>query len=57
MSKKKKRVFDAGAMIREIARECIGQPRPTAILVDKRQRKRQRVTEREVREALKGPGR
>jgi hypothetical protein len=50
---RKKRVFDVGAVVREIARERIGQPKPTAVLVDKRRSKRRRETDREVREALR----
>jgi hypothetical protein len=53
MMAKKKRVFDVGAIVREIARERIGQPKPTAILIDKRQGKRRIETDREMKEALR----
>jgi hypothetical protein len=49
----KKKTFDVGATVREIARERIGQPKPTAVLVDKRSIKRLRVTKREIKEALR----
>jgi hypothetical protein len=50
---RKKRVFDPFAVVREIARERIGQPKPTAVLVDKRRQKRAREVDRECRDALK----
>jgi hypothetical protein len=49
MAQKKHRTFNAGAVVREIARERIGQPRPTAVLIDKRYRKATRQIERELR--------
>jgi hypothetical protein len=54
MANNKNRTFNAGAIVREIARERIGQPKPTAVLVDKRQAKRRRETIRELREAVCG---
>lgn len=47
---KKKKTFDAGAAVRALARERIGQPKPTAILKDKRGRARVRDAEREIRQ-------
>lgn len=53
MAKNKKRVFNPYAVVREIARERIGQPKPTAVLVDKRRGKQKRVMDREVSELLR----
>ena len=50
---KRKGVFNSLALIREMARERIGQPRPTAVLVDKRRIKREREQRREIREMVK----
>lgn len=50
---KKKRVFNAGAVVREMARERIGQPKPTAVLIDKRRTKREKELRREIRELVK----
>lgn len=49
MARRKQKTFNAGAVVREIARERIGQPKPTAVLVDKRHKKTARETERELR--------
>lgn len=50
---KRKRLFDSLALIREMARERIGQPKPTAVLVDKRRSKRERELRRKIREMVK----
>ncbi len=49
---RKKRKFDAGATVREMARERIGQPKPTAVLIDKREVKRDKALRREMREIV-----
>jgi hypothetical protein len=50
---RKQRKFSAATIVREIARDRIGSPKPTSILVDKRRVKRDREITRELR-ARKG---
>jgi len=50
---KRRRVFDSAALVREMARERIGQPKPTAVLIDKRRTKRERELRREIKEMVK----
>lgn len=45
----KKKNFDAGAAVRALARERIGQPKPTAVLSDKRRTALRREAVREIR--------
>jgi hypothetical protein len=49
----KQRKFSAVTAVKELARERVGQPKPTSVLVDKRRSKRDRVLRRELH-ALKG---
>ena len=46
----KKKSFNVVAVVREIARERIGSPKPTAVIRDKRYTKRDRDFRREMRE-------
>lgn len=48
----KKKIFDVAAAVRAVARERIGQPKPTAILLDKRRKQRDRAAEREIRQYM-----
>jgi hypothetical protein len=50
MAKKKKRVFDRFQVVREMARERIGQPKPSAVLKDKRRQILARIEKRELSE-------
>lgn len=54
MGKTRKRKFDIGAVVREIARERIGQPKPTAVIGDKRERTRLRQERRDRQAELRG---
>ena len=49
MAKKTKK-FDRFQNVRELARERIGQPRPSSVLMDKRSRIRERVSKREMKQ-------
>lgn len=49
MVRTKIKKFDSFALVREVARERIGQPRATAVLIDKRRRMRERVLDREMK--------
>jgi hypothetical protein len=53
-TKTKKRKFDVGAVVREMARERVGQPKPTTVIGDKRDRTRLRQVRRDIRAALRG---
>lgn len=50
---KRKRKFDSATVVGEIARESVGQPKPTAVLVDKRRIKEEKQVRRELRELVK----
>jgi hypothetical protein len=54
MAKKKQKRFNAGALVREIARERIGQPKPTDIIRDKRSRERLRQVRYDIQAAMRG---
>ena len=50
MAKKKKRVFDRFQVVREMARERIGQPKQSSALKDKRRQILARIEKRELSE-------
>jgi hypothetical protein len=47
---KKKRIFDRFQVVREMTRERIGQPKPSAVLQDKRRQILGRIEKREISE-------
>ncbi len=54
MARTKRRKFNAGAVVREIARERVGQPKPTAVIADKRNREKLREMQRNILAAVRG---
>ena len=53
MAKSKKRRFNVGAVVRGIARNRIGQPKPTAVIGDKRERARRRQEYRDIQAEMR----